>query len=42
MTNLEMVYKTMTIGLTSYLQSSGDMMFHTVLLQKRRRNFTQW
>ena len=30
MTNLEMVYKTKTIGLNSYLQSSGDKMLQAV------------
>ena len=30
MTNLEMVYKTKTIDLNSYLQSSGDKMLQAV------------
>ena len=31
MTNLETTYKAMTIGLNSYLQSSGDRMLQAVL-----------
>ena len=37
MTNLEMAYKTATIGLNSYLQSSGDRMLHAVLLCKKKK-----
>ena len=38
MTNLEMVCKTMAIGLNSYLQSSGDRMLPAVLqLEKKTK-----
>ena len=31
MTNLDMAYKTTTVGRTTYLQSSGDRILHAVL-----------
>ena len=37
MTNLEMAYKTTTIGLNSYLQSSGDRMLQAVLQDKKKK-----
>ena len=37
MNNLEMAYKTMTIGLNSYLQSSGDRMFHAILQHEKKK-----
>ena len=36
MKKLEMAYKTMTMGLNSYLQSSGDRMFHAILQHKKK------
>ena len=36
MTNLEMAYKTTTIGLNSCLQSSGDRMLHAVLQHEKK------
>ena len=37
MTNLEMAYKTTTIGLNSYLQSSGDRMLQAVLQHEKKK-----
>ena len=37
MNNLEMANKTMTIGLNSYLQSSGDRMFHAILQHEQKK-----
>ena len=41
MTNLEMAYKTMAIGLNSYLQSSGDRILPAVLqLEKKTKLYS--
>ena len=37
MTNLEIAYKTMAIGLYSYLQSSGNRMLHAVSQHKNKK-----
>ena len=37
MINLEMIYKTTTIGLNSYLESSDDRMLHTVLQHEKKK-----
>ena len=37
MTNLEMAYKTKTIDLNSYLQSSGDKMLQAVLQHEKKK-----
>ena len=37
MTNLEMTYKIMIIGLNSYLQSSGDRMLQAVLQHEMKK-----
>ena len=37
MNNVEMANKTMTIGLNSYLQSSGDRMFHAILQPEKKK-----
>ena len=37
MINLEMTYKTATIGLNSYLESSEDRMLHAVLQHEKKR-----
>ena len=37
MTNLEMAYKTTTIGFNSYLQSSGDRMLRAVLQHEKKK-----
>ena len=37
LTNLEMAYKTATIGLKSYLQSSGERMLQTVLQHEKKK-----
>ena len=42
MTNFEMAYKTTTIGVNTYLQSSGDRICMLFYKKKRQRNFTQW
>ena len=36
MTKLQIAYKTMTIGLNSYLKSSGDKMFHAILQHEKK------
>ena len=37
MINLEMTYKTTTLGLNSYLESSEDRMLHSVLQHKKKK-----
>lgn len=37
MTNLEMTYKTTTIGLNIYLQSSGDRILQVVLQHEKKK-----
>ena len=37
MINLEMTYKTTTIGLNGYLQSSEDRMLHAVLQHEKKK-----
>ena len=36
-TNLEMAYKTTTVGLNTYLQSSGDRMLQAVLQHEKKK-----
>ena len=42
MINLKMTYKTTTIGLNSYLQSSGDMLQVALQHEKKKKRHSQW
>ena len=37
MKNLDMAYKTTTVGVTTYLQSSGDRILHAVLQKEKTK-----